>query len=148
MTVRAGKVRAGDVAGHLGAVLFSAAVFIPGAAVAWEIAVDPMACRRLERHVPAPDVAYQPGVDVRGKPVAPADLPGGASAPVPNLHVEVTADMARHFGIALPDRLGRSAVIGTITVDGNRSTFNGQPLSAEAQFDLVVLCRRVGGARP
>lgn len=30
-------------------------------------------CSRLIQHVPAPDVAYKPGVDVRGRPVVPAD---------------------------------------------------------------------------
>ncbi|MDO8606289.1 MAG: hypothetical protein Q7R40_07125 [Phaeospirillum sp.] len=30
-------------------------------------------CSRLIQHQPAPDVAYKPGVDVRGKPVASAD---------------------------------------------------------------------------
>jgi len=31
-------------------------------------------CRLLAEHVPDEDVAYQPGVSVTGKPVAPADL--------------------------------------------------------------------------
>ncbi len=31
-------------------------------------------CRQLVRHVPAADVAYKPGVDAKGKPIAPADL--------------------------------------------------------------------------
>lgn len=35
-------------------------------------------CSRLIRHQPAPDVAYQPGVDAYGREVAPADLPGSA----------------------------------------------------------------------
>jgi hypothetical protein len=37
-------------------------------------------CSRLVRHVPAADVAYQPGVDVRGRKVASADLDPAAAA--------------------------------------------------------------------
>jgi hypothetical protein len=36
--------------------------------------IDPRTCRLLEQHVPAPDVAYVPGVDASGHPVVPADL--------------------------------------------------------------------------
>ncbi|MBI3444383.1 MAG: hypothetical protein HY055_03230 [Magnetospirillum sp.] len=34
-------------------------------------------CSRLIQHTPAPDVAYKPGVDVRGKPVVSADTDPG-----------------------------------------------------------------------
>lgn len=34
-------------------------------------------CNALVQYRQAPDVAYQPGKDVHGKAVAPADLPGG-----------------------------------------------------------------------
>ncbi|MDR3436674.1 hypothetical protein [Telmatospirillum sp.] len=40
-------------------------------------------CMALVRHHPAADVTYQPGADVHGKYVTPADLPGGNSAFVP-----------------------------------------------------------------
>ncbi len=36
-------------------------------------------CARLIRHTPSADVAYQPGVDVKGREVAPADLPGSGA---------------------------------------------------------------------
>ena len=41
-------------------------------------------CRELVRHVPADDVAYRPGVEVKGRSVAPADLGGGTHIPVPD----------------------------------------------------------------
>jgi hypothetical protein len=37
-------------------------------------------CSRLISHTPAPDVAYKPGVDVRGKPVVSADADPGREA--------------------------------------------------------------------
>lgn len=36
-------------------------------------------CARLLRHQPAADVAYQPGIGVKGRKVAPADLPGSGN---------------------------------------------------------------------
>jgi hypothetical protein len=36
-------------------------------------------CARLVHHQPSADVAYQPGVDVHGRPVAAADLPGSGN---------------------------------------------------------------------
>ncbi|MBF0267636.1 MAG: hypothetical protein HQL44_03480 [Alphaproteobacteria bacterium] len=36
-------------------------------------------CSRLIHHAPSADVAYKPGVDVKGRAVAPADLDGGAN---------------------------------------------------------------------
>jgi len=49
-------------------------------AAAQTVVVDSAACRALTAHQPAPDVAYRPGVDATGRPVAPADL-GGAPQP-------------------------------------------------------------------
>lgn len=45
------------------------------------IVITKVDCSRLIRHTPSADVAYQPGVDARGRAVAPADVPGsGADA--------------------------------------------------------------------
>ena len=44
-----------------------------------KVVISGQDCQRLVRHVPAPDVAYKPGIDVHGKAVAPADLPGGGA---------------------------------------------------------------------
>jgi hypothetical protein len=35
-------------------------------------------CRKLVRYVPPADLAYKPGIDVKGRPVKPADLPESA----------------------------------------------------------------------
>lgn len=44
-----------------------------------KVTVSRQDCARLVRHVPAADVAYQPGVGVKGRKVAPADLPGSGA---------------------------------------------------------------------
>ncbi|HSV29316.1 MAG TPA: hypothetical protein VLL76_07145 [Candidatus Omnitrophota bacterium] len=63
------------------AVLALAALALPAVAAAEEVTVSITAkdCARLLRHQPAADVAYQPGVGVKGRKVAPADLPGSGN---------------------------------------------------------------------
>ncbi|MDE2029968.1 MAG: hypothetical protein KGI97_05310, partial [Alphaproteobacteria bacterium] len=51
-------------------------------------AVDKTICRAVTQEAgvdyhQAPGVAYQPGVDADGNPVAPADLPGGGQIKLP-----------------------------------------------------------------
>ena len=56
-------------------------------------------CLRLLRHQPSADVAYKPGVDARGKPVAPADLPGGFKMVLPDVfEFNVTKDLSAYLG--------------------------------------------------
>lgn len=76
------------------------------------------ACQRLVAHHPVPDVTYRPGVDVLGRPVAPADLPdsGGAAGLGSGFVIPLSAELARRFG------LPRQPV----------------PLRAEAEFGVVV----------
>lgn len=63
------------------------ALLLPAAAQAQTVAVmgpEPIVvvqerdCQLLQRHTPSADTAYQPGKDVQGRPVAPADLQTGA----------------------------------------------------------------------
>ncbi|HIC81294.1 MAG TPA: hypothetical protein EYP07_10060, partial [Kiloniellaceae bacterium] len=62
-------------------------------------------CQRLVRHLPAADVAYQPGVDVRGRPVAPADLGAAEPGAAPPLAlpqaviIPIEVDLFDRFGI-------------------------------------------------
>ncbi|MEP2189339.1 MAG: hypothetical protein ABJK54_12615, partial [Alphaproteobacteria bacterium] len=56
-------------------------------------------CRRVLRHQPSGDVAYKPGVDARGKPVAPADLSGGFKMVLPDVfEFNVTKDLTAYLG--------------------------------------------------
>ena len=59
--------------------LLAAALAAPPAAAHEKatVAITRADCARLVAHRPAPDVAYQPGVDVYGREVVPADLGGG-----------------------------------------------------------------------
>ncbi len=53
------------------------------------IVITKVDCSRLVRHQPAPDVAYQAGVDARGRAVVPADIPGSGADAIPHLLPEV-----------------------------------------------------------
>jgi hypothetical protein len=99
-------------------------------------------CRRLVEHRPDPGAAYRPGQDVRGKPVAPADLPGG-------LRLEPAEEV--EFDISFNPLRGRSGnrfsgtelYVGTIrfNLQTGEATFNGAPLTDPEQAELARKCQ-------
>jgi hypothetical protein len=101
-------------------------------------------CRRLVEHRPDPGAAYQPGKDVRGKPVAPADVPGG-------LRLEPAEEV--EFDISFNPLRGRSGdrfsgtelYVGTIrfNLQTGEATFNGAPLTDPEQAELARKCQDV-----
>ena len=109
--------------------------------------IDPALCQALVKHVPRADVTYQPGVDVDGKAVAPADLPGGSQIALPRqITIPITVQLTKLLNLnpnsypasALGE--GTEGVLGVITVDGDNILFNGKSLSDEQQNNLSVLC--------
>jgi len=108
-------------------------------------------CDRLARHYPADDVAFQPGLDVRGRPVAPADLNGGPNGDggliLPEaVIIPIEVEMFRRFGIpANRANFKGDIFIGEVVVDvaSGRAVFNGQPLQSEEEAQLAALCQRV-----
>jgi hypothetical protein len=95
-------------------------------------------CRRLERHVPAPDVVYRPGVDVRGRPVAPADLAPAPSIVPERLVIYLGVDLRRALG--LPPGLIADLPLGIIEIANGTVLFNGRPLAPEAAAALAAAC--------
>ncbi len=128
------------------------AVLLAGAGTAHgqaTVRISEADCSRLVAHVPAPDVAYRPGVDVEGNAVAPADL-GGARARIPapeSITFPLTLDLAERLGIDDANLLARP-VIGVVEVtrDG-RVTFDGEPLTSDAAHALARKCQEVRRAR-
>jgi hypothetical protein len=100
-------------------------------------------CRLIERHAPAPDVAYRPGVDVRGEPVVPADAsPYGQIATPQQVAIDLSLPL-RSLGQS-PARLGEAeARLGQVVVDlaTNQLTYNGQPLADPELAQLIAACR-------
>jgi hypothetical protein len=88
-----------------------------------------------------PSADYQPGVDVNGNAVAPADLPSsGASSPtIDNFPIEIDQNLAGKFN--LPPGASPKAILGYVTVRGNQAYFNGQPLNADQNAALNSACK-------
>jgi hypothetical protein len=111
-------------------------------------ALDPAFCRALVKHVPDADVAYQPGIDVHGKPVAPADLLGTNNFQLPKtISIPLTADLMTVLNFptsSFPfNTMTRNDIqLGTLMVDGERVLYNGQPLTDDQQDKLAVLCMK------
>ena len=103
-------------------------------------------CRLLTRHRPDADVAFQPGVDARGRAVAPADLNGGG----PRLEtprrivIPIEVDLFERFGVpANPDLFEADAQVGEVIYDDGKLFYNGQRLADGASDELVPLCREI-----
>ncbi len=109
------------------------------------VAVTRADCARLVAHLPAPDVAYRPGVDVHGREVVPADLGGAPRIEVPEtILIDIEIDLLERFGIpATPALYDADAEVGEVLYKDGRFTFNGQPLQDQAQAELAARCQEV-----
>lgn len=120
--------------------------------VAWsapssaEIAISRTDCERLVRHEPAPDVAYQPGVDVHGRPVVPADLGGGQQIQLPDvIYIPIEVLIQDKYGIPANSVLyDATALVGVVSVRGNQVYFEDQPLTDPEIVALEEACRDRG----
>ncbi len=120
------------------------------------ITVTATTCAALANYVPAPDVAYRPGVDAEGNAVVPADLGGAPPIRVPDFFsVAITVEVAHRLGIPVfPDPANPQndlykpeAAIGVVTYTDGRFEFNGQPLQDDAEAELAALCQRAHSHR-
>jgi hypothetical protein len=121
-------------------------------AVAWaapvsaEIAISRKDCQRLVNHEPAPDVAYQPGVDVHGRPVVPTDLGGGQQIQLPDvIYIPIEVLIQDKYGIPANSVLyDATALVGVVEVRGNQVYFEDQPLTDREIVALEEACRNRG----
>ncbi|MCP5367453.1 MAG: hypothetical protein H6907_14155 [Hyphomicrobiales bacterium] len=140
--------RAGRLLGRLAPVVL--ALLVPAAAAAdggTSIVVSKQTCARIVRHHPAPGVEYRPGVDVRGKPVAPADLDGGSGVRLYETTViDIGIDLAEKYGLGAGGKYTGEAKVGRVAVtpDG-RVTFNGQPIDPAESEAIAKACRKAYG---
>jgi hypothetical protein len=111
-------------------------------ALAQKVTVSGTDCRKLIRHSPAPDVAYQPGVDARGRKVAPADLNAAPQIKVPETITFDAAVDLRGFGIPATSPLFQPNVhVGRVDVQQDGvAFFNGERLGDPEIAALEELC--------
>ena len=114
-----------------------------------EIAISRRDCERLVRHEPAPDVAYQPGVDVHGRPVAPADLGGGVQLELPDvIYIPIEIFLQDKYGIPANSVLFNArAQVGVVEVHGNRVYYEDQLLTDPETAALEAACRDRAGVK-
>ena len=122
-----------------------ALVFAFSAVAEEAIVIGEADCRLLTRHVPAADVAYKAGVDVRGNAVASADL-GAPQISLPDeISIDVTALVYDLLKTTPPPGLKDTAInLGKVVFRDGRLTYNGQPLGDAADATLIAVCRERG----
>ena len=110
------------------------------------VVVSAKICAEVVAHVPDAGVAYTPGVDVDGNPVAPADLPDRASPiAADNFPIFLTLDLKKKFHVPDAAKLFKlQAVVGLIAVQGEQVFFNGQPIAPGEASLLAAACRAHG----
>ncbi len=113
------------------------------AADPWLVRIDRGDCLRLSAHRPAADVEYRPGVDVRGRPVAAADIGGGSQLATGPITIPIEIDLAHRHGVAA-GRYTANAEVGTVTLRGRQVLFNGQPMSDFDQSLVAQACHAAG----
>jgi hypothetical protein len=108
-----------------------------------EIAVSRKDCEQLVRHEPSADATYQPGVDVHGNPVAPADLNGGSQLKLPDvIYIPIEVLIQDKYGIPANSVLYEAkAQVGVVTVRGNRVFYEDQELTDPETAALEAVCR-------
>jgi hypothetical protein len=108
-----------------------------------ELTLSKKDCARIVRHAPSPDVAYKPGVDARGRKVAPADLGGGSLIKLPKeITIDIGIDLEEKYGLGAGGKYTGTSNIGKVKVKNGRVTFNGQPLGNREQQAIAAACRK------
>jgi hypothetical protein len=131
------------IAGSIALILLAAVWTAPANA---EVAISRRDCQYLVRHEPAPDVAYQPGVDVHGRPVVPADLNGGSQIELPDvIYIPIEVLIQDRFHIPANSVLFQAtAEVGVAELRGNQVYYQDQLLSDPETAALEAACRERG----
>lgn len=121
-------------------------------APAWAADTDKtLFCKRYaQAHQPSDDVRYKPGVDIKGKAVAPADLNSGLNtSTLYPVRIPIVMDMIERYGLDMPEGVMGEAYIGEIAVyEDGRTTFNGEDISANMQTYCLEYISQPEGKMP
>lgn len=120
---------------------------VPSRAADSVVIISRSDCARLVPHQPAADVAYKPGVDVHGRAVVPADLPGAPQLAMSDeIAIDISVELQSRFNIPANSAFfNPEARVGTVVVKPDGSvTFDGQPLTNPEVQALGALCQKQG----
>lgn len=117
------------------------------------IIIAPADCAALTAHVPDESVDYVPGVDVHGRPVAPADLPGHEplSLDAAEIGIDPRIPLTEYYDppASLAPVIGEAEVeIGRITVQGGVAYLGRQALGDPQQAAIARACAERLRRRP
>jgi hypothetical protein len=117
-----------------------------GTAVAEDIRleVSRQDCERIVKYTADPDVTYKPGVDVHGKPVAPADLSGSQIQIPDQIYIDLSLpfkDLLKNYN---PKLKNAEVYVGTVEYDisSGKLLYNGQELTDPAENAIARECRK------
>ena len=125
------------------------------AAPAWagRIVVKPDDCAALVAHVPDDDVAYEPGIDAYGNPVAPADLNhiGRIDYNTDDITIAIGNPLIASAGVVGDetafkaaggkiDVFGADSSVGSVTLRAGDVLFNGRRITDNGRRALTVAC--------
>ncbi len=104
-------------------------------------------CQRIEKHVARNDVNYKPGVDVRGRPVKPADLNSTPLIDLDEIVIDLSLPIKELFSEGKPirDDLATAEVkVGTIryNMKSGKFFFNDRELADPALNAIAVECNK------
>ncbi|OHC75480.1 MAG: hypothetical protein A3G18_09625 [Rhodospirillales bacterium RIFCSPLOWO2_12_FULL_58_28] len=119
-------------------IIVSLAAPVLSAQAGQQVSMSSDDCRRLLKHEPAADVAFEPGVDVRGKKVKGADMEDRPPVAVSKIfEFNITRDFSAYGGAT-------DTPVGAVRYDASsgRLTFNDQPLIDADKAELTAACRQ------
>lgn len=105
-------------------------------------------CRRIVKHLPAPDVAYKPGFDAHGRKVVPADLGGGSTwQPPETITIDIAINLAEKYGIGAGGKFKGEAKIATVTVNTKTGEvmLDDKPAGDAVETAIAKACREAYG---
>ena len=119
------------------------------AASAEKLAVTKNDCNAVVAHVADAGVEYKPGVDVRGRPVVPADVGGSTQLNLPDeISIDIGIDLEEKYGLGSSGKYTGEGVIGKVTVKDGKAYFGKQPLDNAEQNAIAAACNEVYGKKP
>ena len=123
----------------------------PPGVVDQQLYVTRQDCKQLVAHHPDPGVDYKPGVDIHGKYVAPADLPGQPDFKLPDkiqfdLRINPLAYAPQQGNAPAGAFSNTGTNIGHVEVDllSGQAKLNGNSLDGEQTRIVTEACRKAG----
>lgn len=105
-------------------------------------------CQALATYHKAPGVDYQPGVDVNGHYVAPADVPSGPTYHLPDrVEFDVVINPLNYGQANASGKFNNTGLpVGHVVIDmrTGRATMDGQPMQDTQQQYIEDICRKSG----